>query len=232
MRFYLLFIAVLVACCSPAKLVAQVDQGQLGSWYMYFWNTTIEEGPWGLQGDVQHRSWNTFGDLEQRLLRGGVTYKPENLNVKFTLGYANILTGTFGPDDSSTVEDRIYQEALIPQKIGSRFYFTHRLRYEQRFVENQDFRTRYRYNLFLNIPLNNTVIEENTIYLALYNELFINGQKNIGNGRTVDFFDRNRSYAGFGYAFNKRLKLQLGWMRQITDTWSKNQLQFSVHHTF
>jgi len=227
----LIFI-VLAACCSPGKVVAQIDQGQLGSWYMYFWNTTIEEGPWGFQGDIQHRSWNTLGDLEQRLLRGGVTYQAEGSKVKFTLGYANILTGTFGPDDSSTEESRIYQEALFPQKMGSRFYFTHRLRYEQRFVETQDFRTRYRYNLFLNIPLNSDVIEEKTIYLALYNEIFINGQKNIGNGRTVNFFDRNRTYAGFGYAINKQLKLQLGWMRQITNTWSKNQLQFSVHHTF
>ena len=34
-----------------------------------------------------------------------------------------------------------------------------------------------------------------TLYLALYNELFINGQRDIGNSNSVELFDRNRAYA-------------------------------------
>ena len=183
----------------------EFDEGQMGSWYMYLWNTTIKEGPWGFQGDIQHRNWNIAGDLEQLMLRGGVTYKPENANVKFTQGYAHITTGKFGSDnDTTTVESRIYQEALIPNKVGKRFLFTHRFRYEQRFVEDQDFRTRYRYALFLNIPFNNTTLEKGTFYLALYNELFINGQRDIGNDNTVEIFDRNRLYGGVGYSISDK----------------------------
>ena len=214
----------------PVIGTSQVNDGQLGAWYMYFFNTSFKESPWGLQGDIQYRNWNVAGDLEQLLLRGGVTYSPKNADILFTLGYGNITTGAFGSSSATTAESRIYQEALFPLKIGSRFYTNHRFRYEQRFVENHDFRTRYRYNLFLNIPLNSTSLEKNSWYLALYNEIFINGQKDIGNGNTVEIFDRNRLYMALGYMLNTHLKVQLGVMRQTNNSYSKNQIQLSLHH--
>ena len=140
----------------------------MGAWYMYFFNTTFNDGPWGVQGDVQYRNWNLGGDLEQLLLRGGLTYQGKDSNIKFTLGYGNITTGVYGDSKDTSSESRIYQEALYPVKFGKRFYTNHRFRYEQRFVEGQDFRTRYRYNLFLNIPLNNEAISpKNLLYRAL-----------------------------------------------------------------
>ena len=57
-----------------------------------------------------------------------------------------------------------------------------------------------------------------------------NGQRDIGNGNTVEVFDRNRCYAALGYMIKKGLKIQFGAMNQTTDTWSKNQLQLSIHH--
>ena len=89
---------------------------------MYFFNTTFKESSWGVQGDIQYRNWNMMGDLEQLLVRGGITYKPKNEDIKFTLGYGNITKGAFGEDDSSVNESRIYQEALIPNKINNRLY--------------------------------------------------------------------------------------------------------------
>ena len=213
----------------PRVCKSQINEGELGAWYMYFFNTTLKESSWGFQGDIQYRNWNVFGDLEQLLLRGGITYKPKKTNIKFTLGYGNVTTGAFGSDNSTTKESRLYQEALYPVKFGNRFYTNHRFRYEQRFVENQDFRTRYRYNLFLNIPINKSSMESKTLYIALYNELFINGQRNVGNGNTVELFDRNRLYLGMGYIIKNGLKFQLGIMEQKTDNWVKKQLQVSIH---
>lgn len=221
---------MVIASCSLFSK-AQIGEDKVGAWYMYFWNTEFKESQWGLQGDVQYRNWNLIGDLEQLLLRGGLTYTPKTANIKLTLGYANITTGAFGSDADDTVnESRIYQEALFPSKVGNRLYFNHRIRYEQRWVENQDFRTRYRYNLFLNVPLNQSEISEGAIYLALYNELFLNGERNIGDNRRVEIFDRNRTYFGLGYSLSPKVNIQLGYMRQVTDNWGKNQLQFSVHH--
>ncbi len=206
----------------------QVDESQTGGWYMYFFNTSHEKSKIGFQGDVQYRNWNIAGDLEQLLLRGGVTFKPEKANIKFTLGYGNITTGTFGEESTTTNESRIYQEALFPTKIGERFYLNHRLRYEQRFIEEQTIRTRYRYNLFVNVALNQKEMKEKTIYLALYDELFINGTGMPGQS----IFDRNRAYIALGYVLKKGMKFQLGIMNQTTNTVNKNQLQLSFHHTF
>ncbi|MFT5860253.1 MAG: hypothetical protein ACI865_002362, partial [Flavobacteriaceae bacterium] len=178
------------------------------------------------------RNWNIGGDLEQLLIRGGLTYKPKKANIKFTLGYGDVTTGAFSDESSTTRESRIYQEALFPVKIGERFYMNHRIRYEQRFVEHQDFRTRYRYNLFLNVALNSKKMKKKTVYLALYNEIFINGESNIGNGNTVEVFDRNRLYIALGYMLGDQLKIQLGMMNQTTNSWGKNQLQLSVHQKF
>lgn len=208
---------------------SQINEKEMGGWYMYFFNTTFKESAWGIQGDIQYRNWNIIGDLEQLLLRAGVTYKPKNADIKFTLGYGNITSGSYGSDNSTSSENRIYQEALFPVQFGSRFYLYNRFRYEQRFVEGQDFRTRYRYNLFLNIALNKAEMEKKTLYLSLYDEIFINGQRSIGDGNTVEIFDRNRFYVGLGYIIKKGLRIQFGIMNQTTDNWSKNQLQFSFH---
>ena len=230
MKKNLFLLAISVSLMFPKVSNAQIDQDQLGAWYMYFFNTTFKESSWGIQGDIQYRNWNIAGNLEQLLLRGGITYKPKNVDFKATLGYGNVTTGAFGDDISTSTESRIYQEALFPVKFGNRFYTNHRFRYEQRFVEGQDFRTRYRYNLFLNIALNKPEMEKSTLYLALYNELFINGQRSIGNGNTVEIFDRNRFYTALGYVIKEGIKVQLGIMNQTTDNWSKNQLQLSLHH--
>lgn len=216
--------------------LAQVDEDQLGAWYMHFWNNQFENSPWGLQGDVQHRNWDSAGDLEQLLIRGGVTYTPKSSNVMLTLGYANITSGAFGNSNSTSSEDRVYQEALLPQRIGKRVYLRHRFRLEQRWVENQDFRSRFRYALFVDIPLNQANMSQGALYLSFYNELFINGEndigKEMGNDRSVETYDRNRSYAALGYSLRDNLRLQFGYMHQSTDTIDKGQLQLSLHHSF
>ncbi len=218
-------------CLSVSGLYAQVDESQTGSWYMYFYKHQFKESEWGIQGDFQYRDWQGLGDMEQLLLRSGLTYTPKKTNVKFTLGYGHVTSGTFGESSATAVEHRIYQEALIPQKLGNRVYLTHRFRYEQRFVDDQDFRMRYRYNLFLNVPINAKTLDPKTIYAALYNEIFINGNTDLGDGNTVEIFDRNRTYLGLGYVLNPNIRFQLGWMNQKTVNWGKGQLQLSMHHT-
>ena len=228
--------SILLAFFSLIMIISYAQQGpdedQLGAWYMYFFNKSFEKSQFGIQGDYQFRYWDFGGDLEQVLLRTGVTYRPKNADILFTLGYGNITSGTFGERTSTTTESRVYQEALFTQKIGSRFLLTHRIRSEQRWVEDQDFRTRYRYNLFLNIPFNDTKLRKGVVYAALYNEIFINGETSVGEGSSVEHFDRNRTYLGLGYGLRTNLRLQVGWMRQTTANWAKNQSQISLHHSF
>jgi len=226
----LLLFAASFLVSTPAR--AQVDEDQLGAWYMYFFNKKFDDSQWGFQGDVQYRAWDWGSDMEQLLLRGGVTWRPKSDDVMFTLGYANITTGEFGDGSDTVNEHRVYQEALLPQKVGSRYLITHRFRFEQRWVDDQDFRTRLRYAFFLNVPFNRTDLKKGAWYGAFYNELFINGQRDVGNGNEVELFDRNRFYVGVGHSITNNSRLQFGFMNQYSEPFSKNQLQFSLHQAF
>jgi len=211
--------------------LAQVDEGQTGAWYMYLWSLADEGSNMGFQGDIQHRNWDLGGDLEQLLIRGGLTWKPSSALVKYTFGAAHVVSKPFGPSSDASRENRVYQEAVIPQRVGRKFFLTHRFRFEQRWVDNQDLRTRLRYFIGLNVPLNQDTLGAGATYLAFYNELFVNLNQNIGNNRRVDHFDRNRSYMAFGYSLRDNLRFQLGYMHQQTDTIGKGQLQFSILHS-
>ena len=227
-----LCVALTFAMSSTKLQANQIDETRVGAWYMFFFGKDFSSNRFGFQGDIQYRTWNGGSDLEQLLLRGGVTYRPEGLAGKYTVGLANITSGQFGSSKKTLTENRAYQEALVPQNVGRRISLKHRLRLEQRWVNGQDFRTRVRYALFANIPLNRPSLSNGTWYLALYNELFINGERDIGGDRNVDFFDRNRFYAALGYQFSHAAQFQAGYMQQRTDAVSKGQLQVSVHYTF
>ncbi|WP_066221818.1 DUF2490 domain-containing protein [Formosa haliotis] len=214
------------------KISAQVNEKKIGSWYVYAFNADLNNSLWGFQGDVQHRNWNVSSDLEQLLLRGGVHYTPKNTRFKLTLGYAYILSSAYDSRSYSNHENRIYQEVRFPHIVGKRFHFSHRLRFEQRFVQRQNFRTRIRYAFGIDISLNSTLIIKKTWFVSLYDEVFINGQKAISDTVQVDYFDRNRAYVGLGYVISDHLKGVLGFMHQNTERYAKNQLQVSLLHSF
>lgn len=224
---FFLFLVFLFKYC-PAE--AQEGESQLGGWYVYVWNKGFADSSFGLQGDIQHRNFKVAGDFQQLLIRNAVTYVPKNTDVKLALGYAYINTGTFGESNAQFWEHRIYQEASLSQKIGSRVYLGHRFRSEQRFIEDTDFVTRYRYMLSGRIPLNKATLDKNSFYISAYSELFINGQKDIGGGRTTSLFGVHRGYGGFGYSLSDSLKMEMAYMRQTTNDISKGQIVLSVFH--
>jgi hypothetical protein len=231
-KYMLVSCTILIFLLSSPIALAQIDEGDTGVWYMYFFNTKLEESNFGFQGDIQHRNWDLGGDLEQLLVRGGLTWSPEESNNTYTLGYAHITSGRFGLSDAKNREGRLYQEATIPQRLGSRVFLTHRFRLEQREVDGQDRRNRFRYFVAMNYPFNQDNLGKGAVYLSLYNEVFVNLEQNIGNNRSVDNFDRNRAYVALGYSLSDDVRLQFGYMHQETDVWGKGQLQFNLFHRF
>ena len=196
---------------------------------MLFWNTGFATTPWGLQGDVQYRSWDLGGDLEQLLLRAGLTYASTDLPLLLTLGGGHITSGAFGEADDTSAERRLYQEGLLRQSLGTRLLLRHRYRFEQRWVDGQDFRTRFRYALFLDVPLNGSGTGDGSVYLTMYDEVFINGELTIGDDRSVERFDRNRLYGALGYGLSDSYKVQAGYMLQTLASGTKGQRQMSLH---
>lgn len=201
------------------------QNSDLGGWYMYFGNVPLKDKNFSIHGEVQYRNHQVIGDLEQLLIRTGLQYHLKDKAATFTLGYGNITSQAEDKPNNTVKENRIYQEAFLRQKIG-KVSLNHRFRYEQRMVENQDFRTRYRYALFLTVPISKMGENKQHWYTALYSEIFVNGQKQ----NRFEYFDRNRVYTALGYRLNPHLAMQLGYMTQYLNSRKKGQLQLSFHH--
>lgn len=212
--------------------LGQVNEKVLGSWLTYAFNADLNNSNWGFQGDFQLRNWKLATDLEQLLLRSGVHYTPTNTRLKFTLGYAYVKSSYYGSSKTQNQENRIYQEIRYPHKVGDRYYLSHRFRFEQRFIERQDFRTRFRYAFGIDIPLNKTLLTSKTWFATAYDEVFINGQRDIGNDTEVDLLDRNRVFLGLGYTITTQIRTTFGFLRQNTQHWSKNQIVLSFIQSF
>src|SRR5690606_35885516 len=164
-------------------------------------------------------------DLNQMLLRGSVQYIwLDNLIVGS--GYAFVHTEQFEKPDVPFAENRIFQDVLTNQKIATATV-KHRFRFEQRFIENQDFKSRFRYQLGLDVPIYQNTEKNQSLYASFYNELFMNTDE---TSRKTNPFDRNRLYLGAGFKFNQKLGIQVGWMNQMLQKTSHQQLMFSLHH--
>ncbi|MFI8379530.1 DUF2490 domain-containing protein [Leeuwenhoekiella sp. NPDC079379] len=232
-KYKLVAVAILLlSLLNTTSVSAQVGNSELGAWYSYFFSTGFGDSDFGVMGDVQHRNYKVTSDFQQLILRAGLTYKIKQTPLKLVAGYSYFNSGTPGEDNSQSIENRLYQDLLWSQMIGNRISFNHRLRLEERFVENQDFRTRYRYALNIKAPLNSKEILPNTLYLWVAGEVFINGQKQTGSGNTVNLYDRTWLFGGLGYEISKPLRLELAYMREVTNTATKGQLIISLFHNF
>ena len=200
------------------SLSAASQENGLGNWLVYIGSKQLNS-KWNLHHEIQYRNYNTLGDLEQLLIRTGLGYDiGSKSNILLGYGYINSENFTENVNDQTTVEEhRIFQQFITKQTIGS-LSLQHRYRFEQRFVES-DFKTRFRYFLGINLPFKNP-----KYYLSAYNEIFLNGKSNV--------FDRNRVYGGLGYKISKGVKLELGYMSQVFETSSRDQINIITFVNF
>ncbi|MDG2455390.1 MAG: DUF2490 domain-containing protein [Bacteroidia bacterium] len=221
MRYLAFRLAFSLMIVTPSLCLAQ--NSDLGNWLLYFGNKNINE-KLNWHHEVQYRNYNAIGEMEQLLLRTGLGYSlTQNNNV--LLGYGFIQSENYVPmqeDKVGVPEHRIYQQFITKQKAG-RVSIQHRYRFEQRWVA-EDFKMRFRYFLSLNVPLSKPNLEDNTLYLSAYNELFVNNKGEL--------FDRNRLYSGLGYKLNKQVKFEIGYMNQYFGTSSRDQINLITFVNF
>ncbi|MFK7807929.1 MAG: DUF2490 domain-containing protein [Saprospiraceae bacterium] len=212
---FLLFVMALL----PSSIFAQTGEDELGNWLMYFGTNRIADD-WSIHSEVQYRHHKVAPvNIEQLLLRTGLNYHWSS-NAILTGGYAYIASHDFESDQNEpeSREHRIFQQLILTNKV-SRLKFEHRYRVEQRWV-NGDYRNRLRYRLMVFLPINKPTITKGTIFLGVYDEIFMNTEQT--------FFDRNRLYAALGYQINKTTQVQAGYLRQRVNAFGKNHLQFAV----
>ena len=195
------------------------QQDKTGNWFMYFGTNKLSD-KFSIHTEIQFRNHTIIpNNTEQLLLRTGLNYHfAEKAFV--TMGYAYIPSYYYESEQKSpeVEEHRIWEQFILTNKIG-RVKFEHRYRIEQRWV-NHDFKNRFRYRLMLFIPFNKPTIEAKTLFLSVYDEIFINSQE--------IFFDRNRLYGALGYQINKSTNIQAGMMHQQGSSFGKWYLQFAL----
>jgi len=208
MKKWILLLAII-------PIIGFSQESNLGNWFMYIGNKKINSN-WNIHNEIQYRNYNAIGDLEQLLLRTGIGYNLTPNNNNLLLGYGFIRSENYVLPDKKlgNNEHRVFQQ-FITRQTFNRVSLQHRYRFEQRFLEN-DFKLRFRYFLSVNVALSKPTIEKNTFYLSAYNEIFIQSNNNL--------YDRNRLYAGLGYAINKDFKIELGYMNQLFNQGSRDQI--------
>lgn len=189
-------------------------------WFMYFGNHRVSE-KLGIHTEYQWRRNDWINNWQQSLLRVGLDWHVEK-SLTVTTGYGWIKSFPYGeqPISFSFNEHRIWQQ-LILQHNSKSFYFHHRYRLEQRFLENItldanetpfssgfNYLNRARYRFLVTVPINKKELEENTLFTSIYNEVFLG----FGKGIKKNILDQNRLYFALGWFFNKNCNVQFGYL--------------------
>ncbi len=139
------------------------------------------------------------------------------INFRF-LPYLNLSAGHIyqrnNPLDVDFVnEHRIFEQATFSHSQDA-FQITHRVRFEQRFIDERyahEFKTRLRYQIGLNFPLDGRQLDPGEWYLNTYNEFYFST-----TGERHAFFSDDWAYAGFGYQTVDWGKLEAGPVAQYS----------------
>lgn len=214
-------LAALLWVMLPLHVFSQ--DSNLGNWLIYIGNKKLNS-KWNIHHEIQYRNYNAIGDLEQLLIRAGLGYNIAS-NSNLLLGYGYIASENYidHTDTKNNInEHRIFQQFTTKQNVGI-INLSHRYRFEQRFIEG-DFKMRLRYFLSANLPINNKEVISKTWYISAYNEIFLNTESAV--------FDRNRIYGGLGYKLNPNLNLEIGYMNQMFEISSRDQVNIILLFSF
>jgi hypothetical protein len=200
---------LLGALIGSSRAARAQTPGTWGNWYI---GTVVLPGSvekkWGGYAEVQARSNGLFRQYFYNELKGGLSY---DLDKNFTVLLGAGRYGTFDAPGPVNVEKRLWQQLVLNQFM-SRLKIEHRYRVEQRWLtfpeDSTVFRQRLRYRLNAFLPLNHKTITGKTVFLSVYDEIFLNPKGPV--------LERNRAYVGLGYQLNAHLNLQLGWVRQAS----------------
>ena len=117
-----------------------------------------------------------------------------NKSVILSAGYDWLVTFPYGKQPISTYqnEHRPFEQLTLKNTVGI-LYFTHRYRLEQmvlkksslngireRVSSGYDFSNRARYRFDVTIPINRKTMEDKTLYLKTFDEVFLNFGEGVG----------------------------------------------------
>lgn len=188
--------------------------------------------------ELQPRFANFMTSMLQLQARGALNFHL-NDDVTFSLGYVYTETWPYGefPAPARFPEHRLWEQAQLNHKMG-RVYFQHRARLEQRFIGNMaqgedgeyaltgfDYSNRVRYLIRATVPLNRATLEPRTVFVTLYDEIFINFASPLVK---ANIFDQNRASLSLGYQATDAWSVQAGYLNQFIE--KPDGLRFESNH--
>jgi hypothetical protein len=222
-------ISTSVAACpgqTSQKSVTRSDQ----AWFSYLVQPRISRH-WGLWFDVHYRLSDFVRNPSQIILRPAITYLLTD-NLRLNAGYAYVLSYPQGDFETVLPEHRPWQQIWYRQ-THRRVQTLQWLRLEERFRRTLDngvvsddftFNWRLRYNLSVWIPLNNAEMIPGTVFVSLFDELFLN----FGDNIVYNTFDQNRFFMGAGFQFTPQFNVHLGY-QHVYQQLSPGDQYLSIH---
>lgn len=195
---------------------------QINAWAMYFGNHRISDRL-GVHTEYQWRRNDGVQHWQQSLMRVGLDLHTK-AGPMISAGYGWIVSYPYGeqPIAYSFNEHRIWEQ-LVLTSTAARFNFHHRYRLEQRFLEVKSkdgtgsyvpdgplFKQRARYRFMVAIPITRRTMANNTMLLAMYDEVFLQFGRHVGS----NILDQNRLYAALGWRVNANANVQVGYLNQ------------------
>jgi hypothetical protein len=161
---------------------------------------------WRLWLESQGRFRNDGATADQALGRVGVGYALSD-KASVWLGYAHVAT--FPQDARTQHENRIWQQVLLTDKatFGD---LTSRTRLEQRFIQNVN-PVEWRLRQF--VRFSHPLWENSPLSIVLWDEVFVRLNSTTPSARFG--FDQNRGFAGLGYTFSEKARVEIGYMNQL-----------------
>jgi len=137
------------------------------------------------------------------------------------LNFTGSLTYNYQRSNSNASffkEWRTWEQVLFGHGL-SHGRMTHRVRYEQRFIENENtetwpMTTRIRYQLGFNIPLQGKTLDVGELYFNYYNEAYFTLTVPPGTLRNA-LYSEYWIYSGLGYQTKKTGRIEVGPLLQF-----------------
>ncbi len=224
-----------LAYAPPEKEVSKANGVWLGLYTKYRFNDR-----WGYYGEYHVRMKEGMHKMAQVYLRFGATYKVSKY-LDFTAGFVNPYYWAPNPEaenmDRVVPQYRLWQQGVLVTPF-EHVKVMHQLRMEQRWRRDYqksspfELTYRFRYKLTAYIPLNHRDFSVHTLFLAFYEEIFMQAGRSI----VYNHFEDNRAYAGLGYNLSPSLQVHAGYMNSYRHRGepfkyeSRDIIRFSIIH--
>ena len=224
---------------SPSIPAEKEVRSSNGIWFGFYTKYHIND-KWAYYGEYHVRMREGMGEMGQVYLRFGATYRIKKY-LDFTVGFVNPYYWAPNQEDPNVdkvvPQYRTWQQGVLATPFDH-ITVLHQLRLEQRWRRDYEkdspfeLTHRFRYKLTVYVPLNHKDFGPHTLFLALYEEIFMQAGKSV----VYNHLEDNRAFIGLGYNLSRSLQLQGGYMNSYRHDGapfkyeSRNIIRFSVIH--